>query len=53
MAVVQEGVELLPNCDLCGMHMPEGRLIRHQRTVRCDKNTHIRWRRRDAAVASR
>ena len=31
IAVVQEGMEPLPCCDLCGLHMPAGRLIKHQR----------------------
>ena len=29
IAVVQEGKKMLPRCDLYGMHMPEGRLIKH------------------------
>ena len=51
--LVQEGAELLPCYDLCGMHMPLGRLIKHHRTARCDKNTHIRWWRRDVAIADK
>ena len=38
IAVVQEGREPLPRCDLCVMHMPAGRLLKHQRTKRCDRN---------------
>ena len=37
----------------CGMDMPAGTLIRHQMTACCDKNTQMRWRRRDAAISSR
>ena len=51
--VVQEEMEPMPRCDLFGMHMPSGRLLKHQQTERCDRNTQIRWRRRDAAIASR
>ena len=29
IAVVQEGKKPLTRCDLCGMHMPAGRLIKH------------------------
>ena len=47
VAVVQEGTEPLPHCYLCGMHMSEGRIIRHRRTAHCNKNTQMRWRRRD------
>ena len=36
LAVVQEGQEPLPHCDMCGMHMPSGRLIRHRRMAICD-----------------
>ena len=35
------------------MHIPAGRLSRHRRTARCDKNTQMRWRRRDVAIAAR
>ena len=51
--VIQEGVEPLPHCDLCRMHMAVRRLIRNQRTACCDKNTQMRWQRRDAAISSR
>ena len=51
VAVVQEGEEQLPRCELCVIHMPVVRLIRHQRTAHCDKNTHMRWRRRDVTIA--
>ena len=33
VSVVQEGMEPLTRYDLCGMHMPEGRLIKHRRTA--------------------
>ena len=49
---VQEGKDLPPRCDLCGMHMPEVWLIKHQSTQRCDRNTPMQWRRRDVAIAS-
>ena len=32
IAVVQEGREPLPRCNLCSMHMPAGRLINPERT---------------------
>ena len=35
------------------MHMPAGRLIKNRRTERCDKNTQMLWRRRDAAIADK
>ena len=41
----------MTHCDLCGMHMPAGRLIKNRRTERCDKNTQMLWRRRDVAIA--
>ena len=53
VAVVQEGTETLARCDLCGMHMPAEHLIRHRRTARCEKNTQMRWRRRDVAISAR
>ena len=51
VAVVQEGKETLPCCDMCGMHMPAGWLIRHRRTARCDRNTQMRWRQQDVEIA--
>ena len=53
IAVVQEGRETLPRCDLCGMHIPEGRLRKHQQTQRCDRNTQMQCRRRDVVIVSR
>ena len=42
IAVVQEGKEPLPRCDLCIMHMPVGRLIKNRRTARCNWNIQMR-----------
>ena len=50
--VLQEGKELLPRCDLCGMHMLLGRLIKQQRIQRYNRNTQIWWQRRNVAIAS-
>ena len=52
IAVVQEGKEMLPLCDLCGVHMPEGWLINQQRTQRCDGKTQMQWRSRDVVIVS-
>ena len=51
--VVQEGRETLPHCDFCGMHIPAGQLLKHQRTKRCNRNMHMRYRRKDIAIVSR
>ena len=51
--VVQEGREPMPRCDLCGMHMPAGRLLNHQQTKRCDRNTHMQWQRKDVTITGR
>ena len=51
MAVVQEGREPLPHCYLCGMHMPLGRLLKHQQTKWCNRNMQMWWRRKDVAIA--
>ena len=53
ITVVQEGRESLPRCDLCGMHIPAGRLPKHQRTQRYNHNIQMRWWRRDVAISSR
>ena len=53
VAVIQEGVEPLPHCYLCRMHMAAGQIIKNQRTARYDINTLMRWQKRDAAIASR
>ena len=52
IAVVQEGRDPLPRWDLCGMHIPAGRLLKHQRTKWCNQNKQMRWRRRDIKIAS-
>ena len=51
MPVVQEGAEPLPHCDLCVIHMPVGWIIKHWKTQICDKNNHLKWRRRDMYIA--
>ena len=53
MTVVQEGVELLSCCDLCGMHITVGRLIKHQQMVRSNKNMQMRWRKWDGAIVNK
>ena len=53
IAVVKEGTAPLPQCELCSMHMLEGRLLKYQQTQRCNWNMQMRWRRRDVAVTSR
>ena len=35
------------------MHTTAGRLIKHQRMACFDKNTHMRWRRRDVAIVDK
>ena len=49
----QDRAEPLPPFDLCGLHMPARRVIKHQRTACYDKNTQMSWRRRDVAIVDR
>ena len=53
IAAVQEGRETLPRCDLWGMHIPLGRLLKNHQTKRCDQNMQMGWLRRDVAIVSR
>ena len=53
IAVMQEGRKPLPHCDLCGMHMQMGRLLKYQRTKRFDRNTQMLWRRREMGLTER
>ena len=46
-------MDILPRCDLCVMHMPAGRIIRQSNTARCNRNTQMRWRQMDVAIADR
>ena len=52
IAVVQEGKEPLPHCDLCGVQIPAGWVIKYQRTKRCNRNMQIQWQRRDVVITS-
>ena len=52
IAVAQERKEPLNQCNLCGMHIPSGRLIKHHRMQQCNRNAHMRWRRRDVKISS-
>ena len=53
VVVVQEVEELLPRCDLCGMQMSAGRLVKNLRTQRYNKYTQMRCRIRDVAIANK
>ena len=53
IAVFQEGKGPLPCCNVCGIHIPEGRLIRHLWTARCDRNMQMRLRIRYVEIASK
>ena len=52
IAVLQEASEPLPPCNMSGMRIPAGQMIKHQRTTRCFKNTEMRLRRKDVEGAS-
>ena len=52
IAVVQEGREPLLRCDLCSMNIPLGQLLKHHRMKRCNRNTQMRWQRKDVIIAS-
>ena len=53
VVVFLEGKEPLHRCDLCRVHLPAGRLIRNNKTYRCNSNTKMRWRQRDVAIAAK
>ena len=53
IAVIQEGKELLPCCDLCVMHMPKGWIIKHLRTEWCDRKPQMRRWRWDVEIAAK
>ena len=52
IAVVQEGKEPLPRCNLCGVHMPALRLIKHLQTTQYYQNMQMRWQRWDVEIAA-
>ena len=52
VVVLQKGVEPLSHYDLCGIHMPSKRLIKHWRIRKCDNNTQMWWRTQDMAIAN-
>ena len=51
--ILQEGPEMLPRCDQCGMHMSEARLSNHRRVDKCNKATERQIRRRDVDMVER
>ena len=53
IVVFQEGREPLPRCNMCGMHMSEGRLVRNSRTERCELNMQMKLRQRDVEIAAK
>ena len=50
--LVQERRETLPRCRKYGMNFPAGRILKHQRMARCDKNEQMCWQRRDVAIVN-
>ena len=53
MVILQEGPELLPGCDQCGMHMQGARLFKHRHLDKCHKSTERRLQQRDVEMAER
>ena len=51
--MVQEGKDPLPCCDMCGMHIPEGRPIQHRKMARFNRSTQMRLRRRDVEITAK
>ena len=52
IAMVPEGKEPMPCCNLCGMHMPAGWLIKHLWMAQRDRNTQMKWKRRNVEIVS-
>ena len=53
IVVDQEGREPLPRCNMCGMHIPVGRLVKHLQTARYNRSAHMRWWIRDLEIAAK
>ena len=53
IAVIQEEREPLTCLNMCGIHIPEGRLIRHLQTSRCNQNTQMGRQRRYVDIAAK
>ena len=53
VAILQEGTEPFPQCDQCGMHMPEARIFKQRQSDKCHKLTEIRLLWRDVGMAER
>ena len=53
VVILQEGPELLPRCDQCGMHMQSFRIFKHRQLDKCHKSTERRPRKRDTEMVTR
>ena len=53
VSIIQEGPELLPRCNIYGIHMPDTRLIKHRHKKRCNKVMKMRLRLRDVDMVER
>ena len=51
--ILQEGLEPLPRCDQCGMHMRAARMIKYRRTDKCNKAMERRIRWKDVEMTAR
>ena len=53
VAIVQEGLDPLPQFPSCGMHMHAVRLIKHQMTDRCNQGIEMRLCRRNVDTSQK
>ena len=53
VSILQEGLEPLPRCDQCGMHMPAASIFKNCQSDKCNKATDIILRRRDVEMVER
>ena len=53
VVILQEGMEPLPRCNQCGMHIPEAQQVNKRRMEICEKATEIWITWRDVDIAKR
>ena len=53
VAIMQEVLEPLPQCEQCGIHMPAARLFKHRQSENCHKAMESRPQRRDVDMVER
>ena len=53
MEILQEGLDTLPRCQICGMHMHAAKMIQNRLTDKCNRETEMHLWSRDMYISQK